>query len=60
MLYHAKCKVLPPTSSRLCLMITANDAVMMVDKRPNMMTRELVKADVDVRPEGQDVGRDVL
>ena len=52
----ATLKVLLPTSSRLCLMVTADDAVVMIDRSPNMMPRELVKADVDVGPEGDVVG----
>ena len=31
--------------------ITANDAVVMVDRSPNMMPRQLVKVDINVGPE---------
>ena len=45
LLYHAKCKVLLPTISRHRLMITVDDAVVMVvDRSPNMRPRESVKA----------------
>ena len=43
--YHARWRVLPPTTSRLCLIITADDAVVTEDKRPNMMPMELEMRD---------------
>lgn len=41
-------------------MITADDAVVMVDRSPNMMPRELVKMEVEAGPDGGDVAGEVL